>query len=149
MQHMESRSPIVAIGAIVLKDDRILLIRRGNPPNQGLWSVPGGKVKLGEKLQDAVRREIREECSIDCIPLDLYEVVERIYHTPDGEISYHYVIVDFLALWAGGEPIARDDALDVGWYGLEDLNGIQTTEGLSEVIHKLLLRYKSHLKAIY
>ncbi len=88
--------PILAVGAILLINKRILLVKRKYPPDQGLWSIPGGAVKLGENLMDAVKRELNEECGISVNNGKIVFVLDKIYYTKEKKIIYHYSIIDFL-----------------------------------------------------
>ena len=107
--------PQVAVGAVVRRGTAILLVQRGNEPNAGQWTIPGGKVQPGETLQQAAEREIREETGIHVRagePVFSFDVIER---DSQGELRYHYVIVDLLAEYLSGDPQAGDDALDAAW----------------------------------
>jgi len=83
--------PIIGVGAIIIKGEKVLLARRGREPDYGKWSIPGGAVKLGETLKEAVKREVREEVSLAIRVGEVVEVLERIFHDPDGKVQYHYV----------------------------------------------------------
>jgi 8-oxo-dGTP diphosphatase len=134
---MSTPRPTVAVGAIVFDDrGRVLLIQRGRPPGAGLWTVPGGRVELGESLATAVEREALEETGLAVTCGALVEVVERI--TTEGDATWHYVILDFLAVAAPGHGAPRrgDDAADVRWFGIDELEVAQLTEGLLPVIDK-------------
>lgn len=130
--------PIVAVGTIVVHDGRVLLARRGKEPAVGRWSVPGGAVHLGEELRAAARREIREECGIEVELTDVIEVIERVTRDAEDRIQYHYVIVDYLAKWAGGEPTPSPEALEVRWVPPEDFPRYEMTRGSAEVILRVL-----------
>ncbi len=130
--------PIAAVGAIVVKDGRVLLIRRGKEPSYGVWSVPGGAVHLGESLHDAVRREIREECGIEIDLTDVLEAVDRMTRDGEGRVQYHYVVVDYLARWANGEVVSASDSLEARWVAPADLPQYQMTSGTADVIRKML-----------
>jgi ADP-ribose pyrophosphatase YjhB (NUDIX family) len=113
-------SPIVGVGAVVVKDGRAVIIKRGNEPYKGQWSIPGGRVEFGESLVDAVRREMREETGLEVHVGPLLGVFERI--VPDeGRIRYHYVILDYLCTCIGGVLCAGDDAEDAVWVTGEQL----------------------------
>ena len=114
------QQPVVAVGAIVFEKDRVLLVRRGQPPSQDLWAIPGGRVKLGETLQEAAEREILEETGIRIRagePVYTFDYIER-----DGTSRprFHYVIVDLRADFIDGELRAGDDAADVRWVSAEN-----------------------------
>ena len=107
--------PVVAIGAIVFHDECVLLVKRKNPPSAGQWAIPGGKVKLGESLQAAAEREIREETGITIKALRPVYTFELIEKDPQGSVLYHYVIIDLLAEYVAGQPSPADDASAAAW----------------------------------
>jgi ADP-ribose pyrophosphatase YjhB (NUDIX family) len=118
------------VGAIVVDGDRVLLIRRGQPPAQDRWSVPGGKVEPGETLEQACAREVREETGLDIEVGPLVEIVERI-----GE-GYHYVIHDFRARVRGGTLGAASDCAEARWVTLDEAAQLPTTDGLLPVLRR-------------
>lgn len=130
--------PIVAVGAIVVSEGKVLLARRGKEPAYGLWSVPGGAVHLGEELQAAARREIREELGIEVELTDVIEVLERVTRDAEGQVLYHYVIVDYLARWIGGEPTPSAEALEVRWIAPEEFSQYEMTRGTADVLRRIL-----------
>lgn len=114
--------PIVGIGIVLMRPPRsVLLIRRGRPPMQGIWSLPGGAQDLGETAEEAARRELREETGLTVGPLKLAGNVDSIERDAEGRVRYHYTILDFAGLWIGGEPEARDDAAAATWADMDDL----------------------------
>lgn len=131
--------PRVGVGAVVLHGDRILLVRRGRAPSAGKWSLPGGLVRLGERLADAVRREVAEECGCLVRVVDVAGVVDRVIRDETGRVRYHYVLVDYLALADTAEVAAASDAAEVRWATLEEIGSLDTTEGLSDMIHRALV----------
>ena len=131
-------APILGVGAIIRDGARILLIRRDREPAKGLWSFPGGGVELGETVRDAVRREALEETGLQIEVGELVAVVDRILHDDDGRIRYHYVILDFLARPTGGALCPGDDASDVLWVSLLDLDNLDVTEQAKEIAQRLL-----------
>lgn len=113
--------PRVAVGAVVLHQGRVLLVRRRDPPNAGQWAIPGGGVHLGESLQDAAEREILEETGVRIRarrPIYIFDVIDR---DEQGAVRYHYVITDLLGDYLNGEVNARDDALEARWLSPQDL----------------------------
>jgi ADP-ribose pyrophosphatase len=132
------RKPEVAVGALVIKDQKVLLVKRNQPPAKGLWALPGGKVNLGETLKQAVIREIFEETAVTIIPGQPIYTFENIQRDENGDVQFHYVIVDLLAEFKEGEPKAGDDAAEVGWFSLEDLEKIQVNKTTKELVLKYL-----------
>jgi 8-oxo-dGTP diphosphatase len=108
-------APVVGVGAVVVEGDRVVLIRRGQAPRAGEWSLPGGRVELGETLEDALRRELREEVGLEVEIGPIVETFDRIHRDPAGRVRYHFVIVDFLCRPTGGVLCAGDDACDAAW----------------------------------
>ncbi len=129
-------APVVAVGAVVVKAGKVLLVRRGSAPNQHLWSLPGGAVGLGEGLREAVAREVKEECGIEVGVEEMVEVIDRIYADRECRVRYHYVIIDFLASWRGGRLKAASDILEARWVDLAQLGDLPLTEGAAAVVEK-------------
>lgn len=117
--------PVVGVGVVVLRPGQdgleVLLIRRGKPPRQGDWSIPGGKQEWGETLHEAARREILEETGVIIGELRLIDVVDGLMREADGTLSRHLTLVDYRAEWVDGTPRAGDDALDARWVRVQDL----------------------------
>jgi 8-oxo-dGTP diphosphatase len=128
-----SDGPEVAVGAVVTRDGELLLVRRGHGPAAGEWSVPGGRVHLGEELREAVVRETREETGIDVVVERFLGWVERI---DGGTEPHHFVILDFACtpLDAEQHPIAGDDAAEAAWVDLVDLDGLPLVGGLLDFL---------------
>jgi mutator protein MutT len=127
--------PIVAVGIILLDDDdRLLLIQRARPPAAGKWSVPGGKVELGESLEEAALRELREETGLQCTLGPIVEVLDRVVRGANGDIEFHYVILDFVGSAPTGALQASSDCLDARFVALTDLRKYELTDGLEEVV---------------
>jgi 8-oxo-dGTP diphosphatase len=114
--------PLVGVGAVVWDGSRLLLERRGKPPAQGAWSLPGGLIEVGETAEDAVQREVVEECGIEVTVGPLLGLFEPIDRDQDGRVRYHFVVLDFLARYRNGELRAGDDAADLCWVSPEDLH---------------------------
>ncbi len=113
--------PLVGVGAVIVQDGRVLLVRRGKEPRKGVWSIPGGLVELGEDVKGALRREVLEETGLRVEPVELFEIVDAIESDEEGRIRFHYVIVDFLAECASDEPVPGSDVSDSRWFSLDNL----------------------------
>lgn len=113
--------PLVGVGVVVFKDDRVLLVRRGKPPREGQWSLPGGRQRLGERVAEAARREVAEEAGLVVEIGPLVDVVDSITRDDTGAVQYHYTLVDLLAEWRSGEAVAGHDAAEVAWADPKDL----------------------------
>jgi len=114
MQREFPLAPLVGVGAVVVDEGRVLLVRRGREPLKGQWSLPGGLLELGESLTDGVSREVREETGLIVEPIELIELLDRIHHQ-EKRVRYHYVIADYLCRVKGGTLQAGSDADDVRW----------------------------------
>jgi 8-oxo-dGTP diphosphatase len=133
--------PLVGVGAVLLPPelDRVVLIQRGAPPAEGLWSFPGGLANAGESLRQACIREVHEETGLEVEVKDLAKVVERILPDDQGRIEYHFVILDFWGtVPASEEPRAGSDAKQVRWVTMEELDSLATTRGVPEAIQRAL-----------
>lgn len=128
--------PILAVGALIFMDTRILLVERGQEPMRGYWSLPGGAVEAGELLEDALRRETREETGLEVHIDGFHEIFERLTPDDEGRTEYHYVIVDYLCHPVGGTLRASSDAADAGWFERSELPGLKLTSGSWAVIER-------------
>jgi len=127
-------APRVAVGAVVFREGRVLLVRRGRPPAKGLWAIPGGRVELGETLSGAAEREIREETGLVIRagkPIFIFDVVER---DPDGRVRFHYVIVDLAAEYVSGELRPGDDALEARWISPREMEDMAISRKTVELL---------------
>jgi mutator protein MutT len=131
--------PIVAVGAVILDGDRVLLVRRGQEPLKGEWSLPGGMVEIGETLEAALVREVREETSLDVVVGPVVEVLDSIRHDEGGRAEYHYIIIDYACRVRGGTPTTATrgtDAADVRWVSVDELDRYRLTDIAIAVIRK-------------
>ena len=126
-------APRVGVGAVVLDGPCVLLARRGRPPGQGKWSIPGGLVHLGERIEDALVREIEEESGLRVRVVGLCGVIDRVVREGDA-VRYHYVIIDYVAESVGGHLRAGSDAAEVRWVDMDDLGQYNTTDGLADMV---------------
>ncbi len=119
--------PRVGVGAIVIKDGKVLLVKRGIPPGKGLWAIPGGHIELGEILQETAEREILEETGVVVKargPVYTFDLIER---DNLGKIRFHYIVVDLMAEYVSGEPHGADDALEACWLSWEEIKKLSVT----------------------
>ena len=112
------------------------MAQRGKEPLKGWWSLPGGAVEVGESLDTAVRREVREETGLEIEPLGVFEVFERVMRDEAGAPEYHYVLIDYICRVNGGELCAGDDVCRVEWMKMEELAGLEIPEGTLGVIER-------------
>ncbi len=117
--------PTPAVGVVCLKGDDVLLIRRGRPPLQGAWSLPGGRIEWGEQAAEAALRELSEETGVEAELLGLIDVVDGLFPAEEpGGSGAHYVLVDYAARWTSGEPRAGDDAADAAFHPMGSLGAL-------------------------
>ncbi len=128
--------PVVGVGGVVIEGGRALLIRRGHPPLEGEWSIPGGTLEVGESLVEGVRRELAEETGLDVRVLDLIEVFERIFPDEGGRAQYHFVILDYLCEIVAGTPRPGGDAAETAWVPEEELGKYSLTPAATRVLRK-------------
>lgn len=119
---MSEKRPTAAVGVVCLRGAEVLLIRRGKPPRLGEWSLPGGRVEWGERLEAAALRELAEETGVTAEITGLIDVVDGLFDV--GETEAHYVLVDYAARWLSGEPVAGDDAADARFVPLAEVDGL-------------------------
>jgi ADP-ribose pyrophosphatase YjhB (NUDIX family) len=133
--------PILGVAAVILRRgpgalDEVLLVKRGNPPSAGQWSVPGGAVKLGETVAVALRREVAEEVGLKVSVGPLVAVLDRVFKDAEGRIQYHYVLLDYLCQVVSGELAAASDAAEARFVPLGELKGLRLTRGTRAVIER-------------
>jgi ADP-ribose pyrophosphatase YjhB (NUDIX family) len=128
--------PLVGVGAIIIEDSRVLLVKRAHPPLQAQWSIPGGVLEVGELIREAAIREAREETGLIVEPGELLGVYDRVLRDLEQRVQYHYVLIDFLCRRTGGELQAADDADEVRWFTREQLPPVNLAEDTQDVIRK-------------
>lgn len=127
--------PRIGVGAVVFDAlQRVLLVRRGNPPGEGQWGLPGGLLLLGESLQEGLRREVAEECAIDIEIVDLISLYESVVRDNEDRIAYHYVVADYLCHWQHGSITPGDDAQAVAWVTPENMEKYELMSAATEMI---------------
>jgi ADP-ribose pyrophosphatase YjhB (NUDIX family) len=135
VSHEFPSAPVVGVGAVVVRDGKALIVKRAHDPRKGEWSLPGGRVELGESLEDATRREIKEETGLDVEVGPLVEAFDRV-HRLGGRIRYHFVILDYLCVPRGGVLCAGDDADAVAWVSADELETYGVNAHAAAVIRK-------------
>ena len=141
--------PIVGVAAVVIEDDRVALVRRGRPPAYGEWSLPGGAVEPGESLEEAVVREVAEEIGLKVEVVEVAAVLERIFWDQEGEVQYHYVLIDFLCRKTGGKLQASSDAISCSQVPFTALAQYNLTKETRGVIDKAYQRLSGGSPPIY
>ncbi len=127
-------SPLVGVGAIIIQDGRVLLVKRGRPPLAGEWSIPGGVLELGETVREAAVREAQEETCLTVEPTELLGVFDRVLRDDAGRTLYHFVLIDFLCHPVAGEAQAADDADEVRWFTPAEAGALGLAEDTAEVV---------------
>ena len=130
------KRPVIAVGAVVFNDKRVLLVRRGQPPSEDLWAIPGGKVGLGETLQAAAEREIREETGVSIRALEPVYTFDHIERDETGRIRFHYVIVDMRAEYLSGAIRSGDDAREARWVSAEEIANMTVSSRTRDLLHQ-------------
>jgi ADP-ribose pyrophosphatase YjhB (NUDIX family) len=134
MSHERPARPVLGAAAVVIHDGRVVLIRRGKAPSAGEWSIPGGAVELGESVEAALRREVREETGLEIAVGCFLEVFERVERDDDGVVRFHFVVLDYAATVVGGTLRAGDDAADVALVDPGDLGRYALADTVRRVI---------------
>jgi len=145
MKREYPESPLVGVGAVIVdhhgEDHRVLLIRRGQPPLLGEWSLPGGVLECGETLREAVVREAREETGFVVETGEMLGVYERVIRDDERRVRYHYVLIDFLCRPVGGDLKAGSDAAAVRWFTRDELPALNLAYDANDVVRKGLDRH--------
>ncbi len=139
--HQDKRTypsnPLVGVGAVAIKNGKILLVKRAFDPGAGKWSIPGGLVEVGEKLSEACARETEEETGIKVEILELINVFDMIDRDEDGRVRYHYVLVDFLAKPVGGEEKKSEEVTEIAWVDYQEAKRMDLTKTARKALEEL------------
>ncbi len=130
-------SPVVGVGAVVIRDGKVLLVERGVHPNKGIWAIPGGSLKLGETLQEGAEREILEETGITIKAGDPFYSFDFFERDDNGRIRFHYVIVDMKGDYISGDVRGADDALSARWITPEELNDLPVSNNTLKILKSM------------
>ncbi len=141
MQREFPEVPLVGVGAIIIEDSRVVLVKRRHPPLQDEWSIPGGVLEVGETVRDAAIREAREETGLIVATGELLGVFDRILLDPEQRVQYHYVLIDFLCRRVAGELFAASDAAEVQWFTRDQLPKLNLAQDTLDVILKGFERF--------
>jgi 8-oxo-dGTP diphosphatase len=128
--------PVVGVGAVIVRDGKALIVRRAHEPRKGEWSLPGGHLDLGESLEDAARREVKEETGLDVTLGPVIDTFDRVHRDAEGRVRYHFVIIDYVCWPDGGEAVAGSDAEAVAWVGADELDRYGVNAHAAEVIRR-------------
>ena len=130
------KRPILGVGAIIIESGCVVLVERGREPLKGYWSLPGGILECGEKLDQGVRREVLEETGLEVEPLSVFEIFERIISDAEGTTEYHYVVIDYWCRPMGGRLAASSDVSRVAWVTEQNLHDYRLTDGTLSVVER-------------
>jgi len=136
--------PYLAVSAAIVRDGRILVVRRARAPAHGLYSLPGGVVEVGETLEEAVMREVREETGMTIEPVALAGFREAIVRNADSRVERHFIILCFAARWRAGEVVLNEELDEARWIDPAELAKLQTTSGLAEIVAEAFQRLAAH-----
>ena len=136
MQREFPEVPLVGVGAIIIEDGRVVLVKRAHPPLQAEWSIAGGVLEIGELVREAAIREAREETGLTVEACKLLGVFDRVLRDPEQRVQYHYVLIDFLCRRVAGDLAAASDAAEVRWFSQEELPALNLAEDTLDVIHE-------------
>jgi 8-oxo-dGTP diphosphatase len=137
------KHPLLGVGALIFRRDSILLVERGREPLKGYWSLPGGLVESGERLEAAIQREVREETGLRVKPVSIHTIFERIMPDDSGKPEYHYVLIDYICKVTNGDLRAGDDVSRAEWVRRAALAEYRLTEGTLDVINEAYARRRS------
>ena len=128
VKRLYPKQPIIGVGAVIIKDGKILLEKRKNEPGKGKWSIPGGLVELGENVEQTVMREVEEETGLEVEKPEHIDVVDNIIRDESGRVKYHFVIIDYFMRLKGGTLKAASDAEELKWVSLSDVEKYDLTK---------------------
>jgi 8-oxo-dGTP diphosphatase len=128
--------PIPGVAGIVVRNREVLLVLRGEEPSKGKWGIPGGVLEVGETVEEAVVREVREETGCYCTPIKHLATFDSIRRDEDGRVHWHYILFEYLCRYVSGELRAGDDATEARWVNLNDLDAVDIMESTRRFVEK-------------
>ncbi len=137
--------PVVGVGAVVVREEAVLLVQRGRPPAQGEWAIPGGRLQWGESLQQGAEREVLEECGVTIRAGAVIYHFENRVADGHGGYAYHYVVLDLAAEWLAGEVVAGDDAAAAAWVPFAELHHYRLNHQTRQALRQLYPAFTRHL----
>lgn len=144
MKKKYPKHPMVGVGAVIIRNGKILIVKRGAEPGKGKWSVPGGLVELGETVEQTVIREVKEECGLEVEVGRLIDVVDSITLDKDGKVKYHFVILDFFVKPKGGELRPGNDAKEALWVPLNEVEKYDLTRTFREFLKRNMKKLQNY-----
>ena len=140
MSRVYPEAPLVGVGVVIINDkNQVALIKRGNEPKKGLWTIPGGNVELGEQVRETAIREVKEECNINIELKDLLGVVDLILKDNEGKVQYHYILIDYLAKYTEGSLTPQSDVSEADWYYQHELEKLDIPEVTLKILEKAFI----------
>jgi ADP-ribose pyrophosphatase YjhB (NUDIX family) len=139
-ERLYPKRPFLAVSAAILRDGKVLVVRRARKPALGVYTLPGGVVEAGETLEQAVVREVKEETALDIAPVTLAGHREVVIRDGEGRVERHFVILCFAARWLGGEPALNEELDEARWVDPAELAGLKTTDGLADIVAAAMAR---------
>ena len=136
VKRLYPKQPVVGVGAVIIKDGKILLEKRKSEPGRGKWSIPGGLVELGESISQTVVREVAEETGLEVYAPELIDVVDNVVRDENGEVKYHFVIIDYFVKLKGGNVKASSDAEELQWVPLGEVEKYDLTKTFRAFIQR-------------
>lgn len=150
MDRRYPQRPMVGVGALIFRNEKVLMVQRGREPALGKWSLPGGLVEVGESLQEAVCREVLEEVGLEVRVLDLVAALDRVILDEEGRIMYHYVLLDFLCASLNDDlPSPASDVEDCRYLSIDQLSGYSLTRGTEKVIRQVFAKIRGQNAPVY
>jgi 8-oxo-dGTP diphosphatase len=128
------KRPFLAVSGAIIREDRVLIVRRAKPPSGGLYTLPGGVVEAGETLHEALKREVMEETAVTIAPVAFADYREIIIRDADGGVARHFLVMAFACRWVSGEPVLNDELAESAWMTPAQIAPLKTTEGLADIV---------------